>query len=173
MPARTHRTRPDYDHAIGHAWNRLASADCPHDRARYLLDVADLHHELAAAHSDTARWAAATAQLLDALVDVELIAAGSLTRRHAVDTEFETAAGPVLDQMAATADVTDRARLLQHLHRAVIGIVGDRAAEPLEGIPYAPGMTGWHENPARSARRWRRHLTSWRSRTATCTDHTR
>lgn len=143
--------------AIGRTWDRLAASTDAHTRAKLLIDAADLHLQMAEVHRgygadpnpdedgrDVADSIRCTARLLDALADVEFVAGGSLSRRHVVHTEFEAAAGPVLDRMAATPDVTERAELLKELHAAVVDVLGEHAAEVLSGLPYAPGMTGWH-----------------------------
>lgn len=152
-------TLADYNCRIGRVWDRLAESTDGHDRAKLLMDAASLEREISEAYRaggseplpdepgrDMAGSAAMTAQLLDALADVEFVAAGSLTRRHATGTAFEAAGGAVLDRMAATTDLTARAELLEELYDAVVDVVGDQAAEVLYGLPYAPGMTGWrHE----------------------------
>lgn len=160
-PARGNAALAALHQALGRVWDRLAETTDPHRRAPLFIDAADLQHDLAylygryateaTPYQDGHTIAAAhvsTGQLFDALADVEFIVGGLLTRRHATATSFEAAAGAILDRMAATPDVTARALLLAELHAAVEPVIGEWAAEDLQGLPYAPGMTGWeHDEP--------------------------
>lgn len=143
---------------IGRVFDRLAATTNGHARAKLLIDAADLQLDMAQLHRDNSEHAAGErctvlARMLDALADVEFVACRSLSRRVATSTEFEDVAGPILDKMAATTDLTGRARLLEPLAAALTDVAGGDLADVLAALPYAPAMTGWHHHQPRSAGR--------------------
>lgn len=134
------------------AWDALAVADDATRVAR-LLDCA-LALEQSAARGDGLPNSARRAGLLIRLIaDADLVANGLLRRRFVADSDLEPVVGPVLDRMAATRDISGRARLLEQLCAL---IEDEDTAETIACLPYAPGMVGWRVETylARSPLRW-------------------
>lgn len=136
---------PGYHAAAFHAdslLNRLATTSAPDERARLLLNLALTHHARVE-HTPAARAAAQrvheqAAALYMALSTVETAVAASSPRESCGDASIETAAGPILDRMAAEPDPARRASMLDELHQA-LGPVMESAVRVLAGLP-APGM---------------------------------
>ncbi len=127
----------DHYRELGRGWDLLADAT-EHTRPSLLIDQAERFEELAAApyggNHDTD-----AAILLHLLADVELVATGKLSRRHATSSRFEAALGPILDRMALTTELKARAVMLGELSLDL----DDNLAEILAGMPYCEGRGGW------------------------------
>ena len=152
---------------LGAAWDALAAAD-DHTRAARLIDVAELFEELAESGESEPVSDLLTAQLLHALADVELVATGKLSRRHATSYPFERSLGPILDRMAFTVEVKGRAVMLADL---ALEIPDDGVAEVLACLPYADNRSGWTVDESMpSSRTWRGFAGAvgvvWRNRRA-------
>jgi hypothetical protein len=154
----TRREYFDLDTAAGRIFDRLAETTDGHERARLLVAAYETEQAMADMHTevfgpdpmeddgrDLAEALASSALLLTLVADVELVACGQLTRRFTTDTWLEPYAGPVLDRMAATPAVADRARLLEALADAVEPYVGVQAVETLACLPLADGKCGWSD----------------------------
>lgn len=163
------RPMSDVDRKISRALDALNEATNPRDRAIRLMDAAALLRESASQGGEFAAADTDTATLLDTLADVEFIAAGQLTRRHATGSRFEGVAGHVFEQMAAEPDIADRAALLEAVADALDGVVSDETLESLACLPYHPGRRGWSTDlylPASFPKMVRTVFLAWRERGA-------
>ncbi|GAA0494403.1 hypothetical protein Ade02nite_20310 [Paractinoplanes deccanensis] len=128
----------DHYRDLGRGWDLLAAAD-DHTRPKLLIDQAERFEDLAASpHGTTSDTD--TAILLRLLADVEFVATGELSRRHATSSRFEPALGPVLDRLAVTADLTARAAMLAEI---ALQLDDDTVVETLARLPYDGNRCGW------------------------------
>lgn len=160
-------SRHHYDDAkdnILHLWGELRDAH-PDDRPGLILQAADQYDRAAEAYrtgydrpylNDEGRVQAdvlaAEATLLRLVADAERAATGRQSHRQLTGTNLEPVVGEVLNRMADTPGIEDRAALLEDLHAAVVPTVGGHAAEVIEYLPLTPGMTGWRQGQHYSQR---------------------
>lgn len=132
----------------------LAHTTDPHRRAKLLRTLAELEIEMARQHRtafgndwldddriDMSASLAHSSHIYGLLRHVEY--AVSVNRpRFRVSSGLDQAAVDVLDEMAATSDLTARMRLLKGFYDIALPFVRAQAGETIACLP-SPGMIGW------------------------------
>lgn len=159
----------DLDRQIGRAIDALADSTDVNRVAR-LLDVAELFDQAAEAPGNPDPLADSVPALVYRMVaDVDLVATGSLTRRHTIGSGFDTAAGDVFDRMAAEPDLRRRDAMVAELVHWVDEVYrNDSATETIAQMPYG-GLVGGRDEmsmPASLPKLVRNVYRRWRERRA-------